>query len=207
MFDVKQQINAVTRTVGNRTLDAGEARTVTVSQTYQTDIDDLWDAVTTAERIARWFLPISGELKVGGHYQFEGNAGGTVTACDAPRAVDATWEMGDQVSWIELRLTEVDGGTRFELNHIAVVAEEWDTYGPGAIGIGWDGAVLGLAMYLATGAGMAPEEAAAWMASDEAREFYTASGRQWIEADIAAGTDPAKAKDGGDLAIGFYTGQ
>lgn len=84
MFDVKQQINAVSRRVGSRTLEAGEARTVTVSQTYDTDLDDLWEAVTTAERIARWFLPVTGELKLGGHYQLQGNAGGTVTACEAP---------------------------------------------------------------------------------------------------------------------------
>ncbi|GAA3433720.1 SRPBCC family protein [Kutzneria kofuensis] len=206
MFDVKQQINAVSRQVGSRTLAAGEARTVTVSQTYKTDIDDLWDAVTSAERIGRWFMPVTGELKLGGHYQLQGNAGGTVTACEPPTAFDATWEMGDQVSWIELRLTPVDGGTRFELHHIAIVGDHWDTYGPGAVGIGWDGAVLGLAMHLETGEGMSPEAAAEWMASDEAKEFYTASGRRWTEADIAFGTDPAKAKEVGDRTIAFYTG-
>jgi uncharacterized protein YndB with AHSA1/START domain len=206
MFDVKQQINAVSRRVGSRTLEAGEARTVTVSQTYDTDLDDLWEAVTTAERIARWFLPVTGELKLGGHYQLQGNAGGTVTACDAPRAFDATWEMGDQVSWIEVRLSAVDGGTLFELHHIALVGEHWDTYGPGAVGIGWDGAVLGLAMYLDTGAGMTHEAAAEWMTSPEAMQFYTASGRQWIEADIASGADPAKATEVGERTIGFYTG-
>src|ERR1700749_1989309 len=144
MFDVTEQINAVRRQVGSRTLEAGEARTVTVSQTYKTDVDDLWDAVTSAERIGRWFLPVTGELRLGGRYQLQGNAGGTVTACQPPTAYDATWEMGDQVSWIEVRLSPVDGGSRFELHHIAVVGEHWDTYGPGAVGIGWDSMLLGL---------------------------------------------------------------
>jgi uncharacterized protein YndB with AHSA1/START domain len=206
MFDVTQQINAVRRQVGSRTLEAGEARTVTVSQTYKTDIDDLWDAVTSAERIGRWFLPVTGDLKLGGRYQLQGNAGGTVTACQPPTGYDATWEWQENVSWIEVRLTAVDDGTRFELHHTALVGEHWDSFGPGAVGIGWDGMLLGLANYLATGQGMSQEDAAAWMATDEAKAFYTASGRRWTEADIAFGTDPAKAKEVGDRTIAFYTG-
>ena len=46
MIDVTQQINTVRRTVGTRTLDAGEARVVTISQSYDTDAADLWDACT-----------------------------------------------------------------------------------------------------------------------------------------------------------------
>ena len=80
MIDVKEQINAVRRTLGERTLEAGAAKVLTISQVYDTGIDDLWDTVTNPERIPRWFLPISGELRVGGRYQFEGNAGGTITA-------------------------------------------------------------------------------------------------------------------------------
>jgi hypothetical protein len=60
MIDVTQQINAVRRTVGKRVLEAGEARTVTISQTYDATVEDVWDACTDAERIARWFLPVSG---------------------------------------------------------------------------------------------------------------------------------------------------
>jgi uncharacterized protein YndB with AHSA1/START domain len=66
MIDVTRQINAVHRTVGSRTLEAGEARVVTIGQAYDTDADDLWDACTNIERIPRWFLPITGDLKVGG---------------------------------------------------------------------------------------------------------------------------------------------
>ncbi len=55
-------------------------------------IVELWDAVTNAERIPRWFAAITGELKLGGRYQLEGNAGGDITRCDAPTAVDITWE-------------------------------------------------------------------------------------------------------------------
>src|ERR671917_474620 len=105
MIEVERQINAVARHVGTRTLEAGEARTVTVSQTYDAVIEDVWDACTNAGRIPRWFLPVSGDLRPGGRYQIEGNASGKVQTCDPPDGFTATWEYGGEVSWIELRLT------------------------------------------------------------------------------------------------------
>ena len=62
MIDATHQISSVRRTVGSRVLETGEARVVTVSQTYPADLEDVWDACTNPERIPRWFLPISGEL-------------------------------------------------------------------------------------------------------------------------------------------------
>ena len=41
MIDVIQQINSVRRQVGKRMLEAGEARSVTISQTYAATTDDL----------------------------------------------------------------------------------------------------------------------------------------------------------------------
>jgi len=48
MIDVIHQINSVRRQVGTRAIEAGEARTVTISQTYNASIDELWDAGTWA---------------------------------------------------------------------------------------------------------------------------------------------------------------
>ncbi|WP_308168107.1 hypothetical protein [Nonomuraea sp. NEAU-A123] len=45
----------------------------------------MWDACTSAEHIPRWFLPIEGDLRAGGCYRLEGNAGGEVLACEPPR--------------------------------------------------------------------------------------------------------------------------
>ena len=153
MIDVTQQINAVRRRVGTRVLDAGEARTVTISQTYAAAIEDVWDACTSAERIPRWFLPVSGELKLGGRYQLEGNAGGTIEGCDPPKSFFATWEYGGEVSWIEVRFgAEATDRTRLEIEHIAHVSDErWAEFGPGAVGIGWDSAILGLSLHLSGG--------------------------------------------------------
>lgn len=209
MIDVTQQINAVRRTLGKRTLEAGEARVSTISQVYDTDIDDLWDVVSSAERIPRWFLPISGELKEGGSYQLEGNASGTVTRCDKPRGYSATWEFAGEVSWIEVRLTPEGSGTRFELEHVAHVKDEWwDQFGPGATGVGWDGGMYGLAAYLADpdGPRITPEQAAAWAMTDEGKSLMRQSSDKWAELAVAGGDDPAVARERADRTYAFYTG-
>ncbi|RIQ37407.1 SRPBCC family protein [Jiangella rhizosphaerae] len=214
MIDVVQQINAVRRQVGSRTIEAGEARTVTVSQTYPAAVEDLWDAVTNQERIPRWFSPVSGELKLGGRYQVEGNAGGVVERCDPPKSFAATWEFNGQVSWIEVRLTpEGDERTRFELDHIALVDDEglafWELYGPGAVGLGWDLAFIGLALHTAAGADVAvdPKEVEAWTMSDEGKRFIGLASERWRDANVDSGfATPEGAQAAADRTTAFYTG-
>jgi uncharacterized protein YndB with AHSA1/START domain len=207
MIDVTQQISAVRRQVGKRTLEAGEARIITVGQAYDADLDDLWDACTSAERIARWFLPVSGDLRPGGRYQLEGNAGGTVERCDPPKSFAATWEYGSEVSWIEVRLSaEPDGGTRFELEHTAHVNDQlWAQFGPGAVGIGWDLMLMGLYLHTTTGAATDPQAAAAWMMSEEGIRFVTASSDEWRAASVADGTPEDEAQAAAERVFAFYT--
>jgi uncharacterized protein YndB with AHSA1/START domain len=208
MIDTTHQISAVRRQVGARMLEAGQARIVTISQTYRADLDDVWDACTNPERIRRWFAPVSGELRLGGRYQVEGNAGGTIERCDPPKSFAVTWEYGGEVSWVELRLSpDPDGtGTRLELEHTAHVDDQrWAEFGPGAVGVGWDLGLLGLATYLASGQAIDPRESGAWMASEEGRQFMSFSSERWYEANITAGADEAAARAAADRTTAAYT--
>jgi uncharacterized protein YndB with AHSA1/START domain len=206
MIEVAHQINAVRRQVGTCVLEAGEARTITISQTYDASIDDVWDACTNPERIPRWFLPISGDLRVGGRYQLEGNAGGKIERCDPPNSFAATWEYGGDVSWIEVRLsTQPKSGTRFELEHIAHVDDErWAEFGPGAVGVGWDMGLMGLASHL-SGQAVDPREGATWAASDQGKDFISLSSQRWCDASVAAGTDQADAQAAAARTTAAYT--
>ncbi|WP_030172055.1 SRPBCC family protein [Spirillospora albida] len=208
MIEVSGQITAVRRRVGERVLEAGTAKTVTVSRVYDADVEDVWDAVTSAERIPRWFLPVSGDLREGGRFQFEGNAGGVIERCDPPKSYAATWEYGGQVSWVEVRLVPEEGGrTRFELEHIAHVDDRWDEFGPAAVGIGWDMGVLGLSLHLESGrARPAAEMGPQWAMSDEGKEFTRLSGEAWAAADAASGADEASARAAAERTIAAYTG-
>jgi uncharacterized protein YndB with AHSA1/START domain len=210
VIDVSHQISSIDRHVGSRTLEAGEARTITVSRVYDTPPEDLWDACTNPERISRWFLPISGDLRPGGRYELQGNASGTIERCEPPHTVAATWEYGGQTSWVELRLTPEPGGrTRFALEHIAHVDDElWEQFGPGAVGIGWDQALLALTLHVTSGAERPEREAVeAWHASDDGRRFLTLASERWAEASIAAGTDAAAAHAAAARTTDAYSGE
>ena len=62
-IDVPSLIGAVNREVRDVEREGRTARVVVASRTYDTSVEDLWDAITTAERIPRWFLPIEGDLR------------------------------------------------------------------------------------------------------------------------------------------------
>lgn len=209
--DVARHIGAVTREVASREHEGRPARVVIATRHYPTDIDDAWDALTSAERIPRWFMPISGELRLGGRYQLQGNAGGTITECDPPRRLAVTWEFGGQTSWVFVTLTaEGEESTRLELEHVAHVDDQylqfWDQFGPGAVGVGWDLSLLGLALHLETGASVAPEASAEWTASDNYRDYARESSQGWRRASESFGTASEAAESAADRTTDFYTG-
>ena len=186
------------------------ARCVTASRSYSTDIDDLWDAVTNAERLSRWFLAISGDLEVGRRYQLQGHAGGAISRCDPPTAFDATWEYGDNISWIRVRFETEAQGARLTLEHITLKDEEseahWDKFGPGATGIGWELGFLALDYHLAKKLAIDPEANEAWMMSDAGKAFFRQAATDWGQAHIASGESETVATAMADRSANFYTG-
>jgi uncharacterized protein YndB with AHSA1/START domain len=207
-FDISKLLGAVTREVRNAERGGKPAKIVVASRVYDTTLDDLWDAITKAERIARWLAPISGELKLGGQYQIQGNAGGTITRCEPPRELEVTWEFGGGVSWVEASLSEHQGGALLEVRHIAHPEAHWDQFGAGAVGVGWELMLAGLDAHLKDPTGPHTLEAdPTWAASDEAKRFMKASGDGWGEAEIAGGADPESALARAERTKKFYCGE
>lgn len=208
MFDVAKHLGAVTRAVEDSTHEGTPVKVVVASRTYPTDVDDLWDAVTTPERIARWFAPVSGDLRLGGRYQVEGNAGGEVLTCDQPKHLAITWEFGGDTSWVDVRLEEAADGATLTLRHAADVRDNphMTTYGPGAVGVGWELGLMGLAEHLATGAPIPHEEVEGWGASADGQGFMSASASAWGEADALTSGDPEASRAAAARTAAFYTG-
>lgn len=178
---------------------------------YDTTVEDLWEAITTPERLARWFLSVEGDLKLGGRYQLKGNAGGTITRCDPPEALDLTWEFAGAMSWVHVRLTPEGAKARLTLEHIAhkdgIGVEHFMKYGPGATGVGWDLGLHGLAQHLANPkVAIDPAAFQAWALSSEGKAFIRTCGEAWGEAHIASGADPEDARAQAERTIAFYTG-
>lgn len=170
--------------------------------------DDLWHALTSRERIPEWFLPITGDLEVGGRFQTEGNAGGTVESCDPPHSFDITWEFGEQISWVRVELEPATAGTMLSLIHEAPTGDPtfWETYGPGATGVGWELALLALSVYVDETSDVAPAEVGTWSASAEAHPFIQRVALAWADTAISAGEEPQAAKAAAARTYAFYTG-
>lgn len=205
-FDFRSVLGEVRRSVSELDRDGVPARGVTLERSFPTSAEDLWDAVTNSERLPRWFLPVSGDLRLGGRYQLEGNAGGTINECDPPRLLMLSWEFGGGVSWVEVRIVpEATERACLTLVHVCPVDDFWRQYGPGGVGTGWDLGILGLASHLSdTSAGRFDEERFA--ASPEGRHAIAEGSADWARAAIAAGEDTAQARIAGERTRAFYTG-
>lgn len=201
-------VGAEFRRFEDRDHEGKPARVVVAARTYDTDPEDLWDALTGRERIPRWFLPITGDLKLGGRYQLQGNAGGTIARCDPPRALDVTWEFGGGMSWLTVRLEPQGARTRLTLEHIvhaSDVDQHWTQFGPGAVGVGWDLTLLGLGLHLESGGAPVDREAVGdWMGSAAGKAFVRASAEAWGAAHAAAGEDPAIARGMAERTAAAY---
>lgn len=204
-IETKGQLDAVERSL--TATDNGKTWGVvaTMSQEYATDIDDLWSACTTPDRLARWLMPITGDLKAGGRFQLEGNAGGKIETCDAPHEFTSSWEFEDRKTHIRVWLTKLGNDrTRLTLVHTGDIdSYRWAQFGPGATGVGWDCMLLGLALYISSGAALAAE-AEAWELSDEAKQFFADSSRKWGDLAVDSGIPEDDARAAQQRTTEFY---
>lgn len=195
--------------------DAVEAADVVVTCTLRATLGIsptvLWSALRCPEELRAWYGPVSGEFEVGGRFATPG-ASGRIVACDAPHRLRLTWEYGDNVDDLRLRLDPEDDGTsELRLRHTARVPHEiFDRFGPGAMAVGWDIALLGLVAH--TGAweelGLdVPAPTPAWLASDEGAALVRAWSIRWAAASVAAGTDEESARRGEIETTRAYGGE
>ena len=204
--DPAKMAGLVAREVRSGTRGGAPTKIVIARRTYPTDQADLWDALTDATRIPRWFLPIEGDLQPGGRYQFEGNAGGMIERCDEPESFAVTWEYGPMMSWLEVRLTTVDGGTTLELAHEAPVDPEmWSQFGPGAVGVGWDLGLMGLGLHLESGTPVDREAGARFPVTPEGGAFVRSAAAGWADAAVGDGDAPDAAREAAEHTVAFYT--
>lgn len=182
MIDIRSQLEAIHREVGERS--DGDAVGVLLRRSYDATIEDVWSALTDPKRMERWFLPVSGELREGGNFQLEGNAGGDILECDPPRLLRVTF--GAPNSIVELRLAADTGSeTVLELEHTVPMEMARSVAGAFYVGPGWDGALLGLDLYLR---GETTDDPVAAANSTEAQEFSRQSVYEWRAVVEAAGT-------------------
>jgi uncharacterized protein YndB with AHSA1/START domain len=183
MIDIAQQVSAISREVATSDSSGAETVTITLQRHYPAEPADVWDALTDPERVRRWFLPLSGDLREGGQFQLEGNASGDILRCTAPERLVVTF--GDPNSRVEVRLVAQDGGTVLILEHSVPLAIAGSGAGALYVGPGWDGALLGLALYVE---GNVPDDPAVAASSLEAQQFSARSIEEWVSVIESSGT-------------------
>lgn len=199
MFDMVEELAAINRNVVRD--DGGDTVSVTLTRTYDAESEDVWDALTNPERLPRWFYPVSGDLKVGGSFQFEGNAGGDIRRCDRPTWLQVTFGGPDSI--LDVRLADSGDRTTVELTHTVPLAMAGSGAGALFVGPGWDGALLGLGIHLRGLSVGDPLEAAN---SPEVIEFNRGSISRWTEAVESSGTATAEEIAGAsEAAVAQYT--
>jgi len=121
---------------------------VRVEDVYDTDVDDLWSAVTDPARLARWLAEVEGDLQVGGTFRATFTSSwrgpGRVEVCEPPHRLLVTLEPGtEDETQIEAVLTADGDRTR-------LVVEERGIPVPGlaAHGAGWQAHLEDLARFL-----------------------------------------------------------
>jgi uncharacterized protein YndB with AHSA1/START domain len=150
------------REIRDGRIAAGDARVILMRRRYDAPVEDVWDACTDPDRLARFFMRPKGDLRVGGRFDFDGNAGGEILRCEPPRLLAVTWEYGDRpVDEVHIRLTPGDrGDTILELEHasvsrqveiagrsVDVLLNDPET-GIWGLGPGWELGLLGLDAYI-----------------------------------------------------------
>lgn len=122
---------------------------VRVEDVYDTDIADLWSAITDPERLSRWIATVEGELTIGGviHASFTSTweGPGRIDVCEAPHHLVLTMQPGsDEEAQIEAVLTVEEGRTRLVIEERGLPIDH--LYGHGA---GWQAHIEDLGRYLA----------------------------------------------------------
>jgi uncharacterized protein YndB with AHSA1/START domain len=131
-----------TEGTGNRllgTLRSADGKgVVRMQDRYDTDIDDLWSAITDPGRLLRWLGEVEGDLRLGGEYRarffasgWEGT--GRVEACEPPRRLLVATRMAGQTDdqFIEATLTADGDQTMLVWEGRGMPVEYLAAYGAG----------------------------------------------------------------------------
>jgi uncharacterized protein YndB with AHSA1/START domain len=116
-------------------LDKGVVR---VEDRFDTDVDDLWSALTDPGRLARWMGEIDGDLRLGGEFRARFFASGwkgtgRVQACEPPhRLLLQTMHPGQSDEhFIEVRLTADGDQTILVWEERGMPVDQLAAYGAG----------------------------------------------------------------------------
>jgi uncharacterized protein YndB with AHSA1/START domain len=122
---------------------------VRMEDRIDTDVHDLWSALTDPQRLARWIAEVDGDLRLGGEFQARFTSGwegpGRVDVCEPPRRLLVTMSPGqDDQTVIEAEIFPDGGQSRLVVEERGLPLDHAAGYGAG-----WQAHIEDLAAHLA----------------------------------------------------------
>lgn len=109
--------------------------TVHLEDVYATDIEDLWSAITTPDRLKRWLANIDGDTSVGSWFaaSFTSSWDGQlrVDVCDAPHHLSVTGTDSESETTMEAWLTTEGESTRLVVEERGLILANVGYHGSG----------------------------------------------------------------------------
>lgn len=209
-MDFGKAVGADVREVARGEREGRPTHVVRAKRTYPASQEDLWSAITEKQRLERWFGEVSGDFQRGGRFSIEDNADGDITSCDPPHTLALTWEFGGKTSWVTVTIQDVKEGALLTIEHELPTDEEseahWEKYGPGATGVGWDMAMLGLDGHLQLNGQPVIAAGREWAEGEEGKSRLRSWAGAWGKAHIEDGTSTKAAMETASRTADFYTG-
>ena len=144
MIDIVREIEAVQREVGSGQTAAGEGRAVRLRRTYDAPIEEVWDALTSPARISRWFLPISGDFRLGGSFSSRATpaarsspASGPIGSASRGRTARSPTRRASPSSRSGSRRPARGRPPSSSITRPSCPTTCGPRCGPGAVGVGW----------------------------------------------------------------------
>ena len=128
--------HAKTGLLGTITARRDGTGTVRMEDEYDTSAEDLWSALTTPDRLARWIADVTGELRVGGTFHARFTSGwegpGRVETCRRPERLLLVMSPGTtDETQIEATLTAIGDRTRLVIEERGLPIGELPAHGSG----------------------------------------------------------------------------
>jgi uncharacterized protein YndB with AHSA1/START domain len=182
MNTIDIQIESTSRDLGRRLTAVGLGHSVRLRRRFDAPIQAVWAAITEPAQLEKWEGRVSGDLRAGGDYQLEGNSHGAILACNKPHHFAVIWDSTGDPTELDVRLAEApDGGTLLELEHVAVIPDEY-VAGVGQFASNWELGMYLLDEYLHD---TLPPEALDWAVGERLTPALEAlisrSDEQWTE--------------------------
>jgi uncharacterized protein YndB with AHSA1/START domain len=113
----------------------GDTASLHLVREYPTDVADLWNAVSTPERVSRWFARVEGDFALGQEFTLhfdDGTAQFEVLTCEPPERAQVAWKRADGASTVTVQVSaNGNGSSRLVLEHTGLPIADAPQYGTG----------------------------------------------------------------------------